>query len=708
MTRQIRVGIDVGGTNTKAVAVDNNTFEIVGVGIVPTTHESELGVSQGVIDSFKKCITENGISADEVTFIAHSTTQATNALVEGDVAKVGIISVSNGGLVGFLSKKQANIGNINLDQDGKRKIESSFYHINKKDFNKETALEAIDTLIADGCSVIVASETFGVDEMEEEDIIKEQGRKKGIEVCKASEISKLYGLTRRTRTAVINGSILPKMIQTANSTESAVKKSGITSPLMIMRGDGGVMNIEEMRNRPVLTMLSGPAASTVGALMYLKISNGVFFEVGGTTTDIGIIKNGRPMIDYAVVGGQKTMVTSMDVHTCGVAGGSMIRVDKSGIKKVGPRSCHIANLEYVVYTEPKKFENAEIVQISPIEGDPNDYIAIRADGKYYALTTTCAANALGIIKEGDYSYGYVESAKKCFDLLGEFLNMTGEEAAQAVLDDAADTCIEIIEELLEKYKVEQSQVTIVGGGGGAKVLLPNTAKKMDVNYKIPENAEVISSIGVALAMVRDVVERVIPDPTNDDIMRLRSEATDLVIKSGATPESVEIQIEIDQQTSKVRAIATGATEIATQELSKNIDDKEALKLVSENMNAKPEDVKLVLKNEYFRVFTREINDKSELRVIDNKGFIKLQRADAIAIETSTGSVRSYVDKVWNGLSVFKSDIKLNPDLYMCIGGKIVEFEGLTSLEQLNMLIDSELSVREFNESIILIGAKNDI
>mgnify|MGYP002757066490 CR=1 FL=1 len=708
MTRQIRVGIDVGGTNTKAVAVDNNTFEIVGVGIVPTTHESELGVSQGVIDSFKKCITENGISADEVTFIAHSTTQATNALVEGDVAKVGIISVSNGGLVGFLSKKQANIGNINLDQDGKRKIESSFYHINKKDFNKETALEAIDTLIADGCSVIVASETFGVDDMEEEDIIKEQGRKKGIEVCKASEISKLYGLTRRTRTAVINGSILPKMIQTANSTESAVKKSGITSPLMIMRGDGGVMNIEEMRNRPVLTMLSGPAASTVGALMYLKISNGVFFEVGGTTTDIGIIKNGRPMIDYAVVGRQKTMVTSMDVHTCGVAGGSMIRVDKSGIKKVGPRSCHIANLEYVVYTEPKKFENAEIVQISPIEGDPNDYIAIRADGKYYALTTTCAANALGIIKEGDYSYGYVESAKKCFDLLGEFLNMTGEEAAQAVLDDAADTCIEIIEELLEKYKVEQSQVTIVGGGGGAKVLLPNTAKKMDVNYKIPENAEVISSIGVALAMVRAVVERVIPDPTNDDIMRLRSEATDLVIKSGATPESVEIQIEIDQQTSKVRAIATGATEIATQELSKKIDDNEALKLLSENMNAKPEDVKLVLKNEYFRVFTREINDKSELRVIDNKGFIKLQRADAIAIETSTGSVRSYVDKVWNGLSVFKSDIKLNPDLYMCIGGKIVEFEGLTSLEQLNMLIDSELSVREFNESIILIGAKNDI
>lgn len=708
MSKQIRVGIDVGGTNTKAVAIDNKTYEIVGVGIIPTTHDHELGVSAGVIESFKKCLTENNISSDEVVFIAHSTTQATNALVEGDVAKVGVIGIADGGLVGFLSKIQGKIKDIVLDESGKRKITTAYRFINRKDFSKELVSKVMDELIAEGCGVIAASKTFGVDGMDEELLIKDLGKEKGIEVCAASEISKLYGLTRRTRTAVINGSILPRMISTADSTEDAVKKAGIEAPLMIMRGDGGVMDIEEMRNRPVLTMLSGPAASTVGALMYLRVSNGIFFEVGGTTTDIGVIKNGRPMIDYAVVGGQRTMVNSMDVRTVGVAGGSMIRANHGKIVKVGPRSCHIANLPYVVFTVPKEFDKPEVIQLSPTKGDPADYIAIRANGKDYALTTTCAANALGIIKEGDYSYGNPESAKKCFEALGKFLGMSGEDAARAVLDDAAKTTNEVILDLMDKYKVEESQTTIVGGGGGAKVLLPFAADKLGVPYTLADKAEIISSIGVALAMVRDVVERVIPQPTREDIIELRNEATDQVIKSGATPESVEIQIEIDQQTSKVRAIATGSTEIASQDLSKEITEEEALDLVAESFGVEKSQINKETENEFFRVYTTQKGNKKELRAIDKKGFIKLQRADAVAVKSTAGGARTLAGNMWNDLAVFKSDIKLNPDLYLCVGAKIVDFEGLTSLDQLNMLLDSELSLREGNEDIILVGAKNDL
>ncbi len=707
--RKVRVGIDVGGTNTKAVALDNSTYEIIGVGIVPTTHEDELGVSAGVIESFRKCLDENGIDPKEVVFIAHSTTQATNALLEGDVAKVGIVGTASGGFSGWLSRIQGDIKDIELDESGKRKITTSYRFISKKDFNRDTVIEAVRSLKDEGCSVIAASKTFGVDDMTEENLIREVALEEDLQATCASEISKLYGLTRRTRTAVINSSILPTMINTADSTQDAVETAGIEAPLMIMRGDGGVMDIDEMRKRPVLTMLSGPAASTVGALMYLKVSNGIFFEVGGTSTDIGVIKNGRPMIDYAVVGGHPTMVNSMDVHTGGVAGGSMIRANNGRIIHVGPRSCHIANLSYVAFTEVEKLVNPKVVQIAPVEGDLSDYIAIETeDGSRYALTTTCAANALGYVEEGDYSYGYPESCKKAFNVLGKFLGMSGKEAALGVLDNAADTCIEIIEGLADKHKVERSQISLVGGGGGAKVLLPRTAERLGLQYQIADKAEIISSIGVALAMVRDTVERVIPSPTQEDIMKIRQEATDSVIQSGATPDSVEIQIEVDTQSQKVRAIATGSTEIATQDLTTTIDEDEARKLCAESMGIDEASTELIESNDYYWVFGHKVDDKQEIRVINTKGFIQRQRANAVAQATTIAGVRSTVARLWNEQLVYKSEIILTPDVYLCIGAKIVDFEGIQNLDQLTMLMDSELMMRASNEEVIVIVAKNEM
>ena len=88
--------------------------------------------------------------------------------------------------------------------------------------------------------------------------------------------------------------------------------------------------------------------------MYLRASNGVYFEVGGTTTNIGVIKDGRPAIDYSNVGGHRTYISSLDVRVLGVAGGSMVRADKSGVKDVGPRSAHIARYGTMRYLLRKK------------------------------------------------------------------------------------------------------------------------------------------------------------------------------------------------------------------------------------------------------------------------------------------------------------------------------------------------------------------
>lgn len=91
--RKVRMGIDVGGTHTKAVAIDNATHEIIGKSSVKTTHDDKAGVATGVVQAFQNCLRENGIDPKDVIFVAHSTTQATNALIEGDVANVGVIGV---------------------------------------------------------------------------------------------------------------------------------------------------------------------------------------------------------------------------------------------------------------------------------------------------------------------------------------------------------------------------------------------------------------------------------------------------------------------------------------------------------------------------------------------------------------------------------------------------------------------------------------
>ena len=341
--RTFRIGIDVGGTFTKAVLIDNRDHSVVGRYSVLTTHDDPRGVAKGVVEVFRNVLEGSAVDPIDVVFLAHSTTQATNALLEGDVATVGIIGMSSR-LESLLAKGQTAIGQIELAPG--RFLTPQHRFLFTESLTEENVGTAVAELAAAGAKVIVASNAFGVDDNTQELLVMKGAHDAGLSSTGGHEITKLYGLTTRTRTAVINASILPKMIDTANMTEASVREAGIQAPMMIMRGDGGVMGIQEMRRRPAVTMLSGPAASVAGALMHLKVSDGIYFEVGGTSTNIGVIRNGRPTIKYARVGGHETYVNSLDVRVVGIAGGSMVRVVGNAIHDVGPRSAHIAGLGY--------------------------------------------------------------------------------------------------------------------------------------------------------------------------------------------------------------------------------------------------------------------------------------------------------------------------------------------------------------------------
>lgn len=708
---KVRIGIDVGGTFTDAVAINDETYELIGSVKLPTTHDAKEGVAAGIIHVLSKIMEEYDIKAEDVVFIAHGTTQATNALLEGDVAKVGILALGSG-IQGIKSKSDTNITDIELAAG---KFLHTFHaYVNTADTAAfhENAKKAILELKARGAESIVVSEAFSVDDPENENEVLRICQELDIPGTAGNDVSKLYGLKARTRTAVINASILPKMLDAANMTESSIKNANISSPLMVMRCDGGVMTVEEVRNRPILTILSGPAAGVAGALMYEKLTDGIFFEVGGTSTDISCVKDGNVVVKYAEVGGYKTYVNSLDVRTVGIGGGSMIELKNGKAVDVGPRSAHIANLEYEVYAKTEDIENPILKTISPKEGDP-DYAYIEcSNGKRFSLTMSGAANIAGYVKEDNYAYGNIEAAKKAWTPLAEQMGLSVEETAKKVLDLAALKNGRVVKSMIEDYKLDVSALTFVGGGGGAASVVPHLAETFHCDHKIAKNAAVISPIGVALAMVRDMVERTVSNPTEEDILAIRQEALHKAIQSGADPSTVEIKVEVDTQHQKLRATAIGTTELRTKELNASKKSVEELKaIVADNLKAEPSQVMLQADNGSMCAFSYETTKKqflffkkkiNSVRLIDRDGVLRLQKRNGTIAECTVASWRNTLKHLMDEHTVFADAGEEVPNIYVVLGNRIIDLAGMQSQGQITSLCEVELSGASDDTKLIII------
>jgi len=438
--------------------------------------------------------------------------------------------------------------------------------------------------------------------------------------------------------------------------------------------------------------------------MYLRASNAIYFEVGGTTTNIGVIKNGRPGVDYAKIGGHDTYINSLDVRILGCAGGSMVRINDKDVVDVGPRSAHIAGCEYACFTPEEEIVDPKIELVSPKKGDPADYCVIRlSNGKKICFTNTCAANVLGLVDDKYFAHGNANSARKAMKPVADKLGITVEELATKILDKDYDKVSACINALAQKYDLDHDAMKLVGCGGGAASLVPYCAAKMGLDYDIPQNAEVISSIGVALAMVRDVVERVIPNPSQDEIREIKQEAIDSAINSGADPESVEVHVEIDAQTGKVTAIATGSTEVKATDLLRECDEKEAKELVTKDFGKDATDIKLAVKSDKFFVFEASKKGKNSVRIVDKKGFIKVQCSNASVRSCKISEYKDVVAELWEEPAEFRTDSVIRPDYFVCYGPRVSDYSAI-DLEQVYLLMDLDLGDRDSNEEIIIVGS----
>lgn len=710
MSRRVRIGIDVGGTFTDAVALDFRTYEVLGHVKVPTTHGGKGGVAEGIILALHKLLEKYSIAPEHVSFIAHGTTQATNALLEGDVASVGIIGMGQG-LQGYKARLDTRIGDIEV-APGKF-IHTSHRFLDIKNWSRSKVMEAITKLLDEGAQVIVASEAFSVDDPQNEIAVMEVAQRLGVPATSSHEISKLYGLKARTRTAVINASILPRMMQTAELVDQAIKTAQVKAPLMVMRCDGGVMQLEEVRKRPILTILSGPAAGVAGALMYQKVSDGIFLEVGGTSTDISVIKNGRVQTAYAVIGSHRTYVSSLDVRTVGVAGGSMVRVEADKIVEVGPRSAHIAGAKYCAFAHERELAGAVPARVAPITGDPQYLVLKGEDGTLYAVTPTCAANFLGLVRPGEYAFGNQEAVRIAFSILARELKSEPGKVAEQILEKAAAKVVPVLKDFIKDYELNPAFITLTGGGGGAGAIVPFVARKMNFDYIIAQNAEVISPIGAAVAMVRETVERTIINPRREDILRIRKEAEEAVIRAGASPYTVEVFVETDAVNNIVRATGVGSTEMRRRDpCKKALSMDEIRELAGKALRGGDAEVELVARTSQLYVFTVKVarkgfmtilqGENSGIVVIDEEGVVRLQVRGGHAGQYSREHLLTYLEELVRQEASYDESGERPPNVYILKGARIIDFSGLPRCEQITTLARTELELMASGEEVVLI------
>ena len=306
------LGLDTGGTYTDAVIMDLDKAQVLCKAKSRTTHRNlSIGI-RGAIDGLDPSL------LGDVGVVALSSTLATNSVVEGRGCRVGLVSIG------------CDYDNT-LPPDYSVRIQGGHgIHGEPVQYLDEAAAREFLESIRRKVEGIAISSFMSVRNPEHEIRVRDMAREiLGVPAVCGFELSSELGFNERTTTCVMNARLIPVMEELIRSVRSVLDEKGIAAPLMISRGDGSMMKDSFARERPVETILSGPAASLMGAMSMTGVKDAVVMDMGGTTTDIGILRNGHPSLDPegTVIGGKRTRVMAARIYTSGIGGDSRIVVN---------------------------------------------------------------------------------------------------------------------------------------------------------------------------------------------------------------------------------------------------------------------------------------------------------------------------------------------------------------------------------------------
>ncbi|ADL12581.1 hydantoinase/oxoprolinase family protein [Acetohalobium arabaticum] len=465
----VTLGIDTGGTYTDGVVMDLDEGKIFAESKALTTRRDlSIGINE-CIDNLEE------IDFSDIKMVSLSTTLATNATVEGQGCEVGLI------LIGFELEDNLPTEHYVSIQGG-HDIKGN----RKERLDVKEVREVVNSLQSK-VDAFAVSGYLSVRNPEHEKKVKDiiQDLTDYPVVC-GHELTSSLGISERTATAVLNARLIPIIADLINAVKGMMEEHNIDAPLMIVKGDGSLVSEEVAREKPIETILSGPASSIIGSTYLTDLEDGIVVDMGGTTTDVALLQDGTPSLTEkgAMVGGWLTRVKAVDMATIGIGGDSYIRVSKDHLLQVGPQRVYplcwaVAQHRYLL----DQLLEIDAEEYFPVNSQPTDILFFIKEPLHIDLTKT-EEQILEIIREKPQSLYHIgKKLDKDPNLLrwNRLVNIGSVHRASLTPTDLLH-----VTGRMEEWNVEASKVGVKIGARRYGVEVENFIKDVEeeIYYKI--------------------------------------------------------------------------------------------------------------------------------------------------------------------------------------------------------------------------------
>lgn len=537
-----RLGVDVGGTFTDLLVINNETGETFRTKVPSTPHDP----SEAVVNGSKKVCAEANVNQGDINYFMHGTTVATNAVLEGKGARVGLVvtegyrqtlqiarSLVPGGLASWIIwPKPEPMAKLEYTVEAPERMGADGSTVRELDADK--LRENLQALKGEGIEALTIclmnSYISGKHEKAVAAVCQEEFPDLPITI--SSDILPEMQEYERALTTVANSAVRPVVSRYVSNLKSELTNWGMNGKLNLLRSDGGLMSAEKSAEAPVNLLMSGPAGGVSGALYVAKtanLPNILTLDIGGTSTDVALIENYEPRLRRDTSVGDLTVrASSLDIMTVGAGGGSIAHVPElTGALRVGPESAGAVPgpVAYGKGGEKPTVTDANVVLGYLPESLLGGTFTLDRDGASKAVQTI--ADALGI--------GLMEAAAGIIDIVNE--NMFG---------------------ALRLVSVQQGydpRDFALMGFGGAGPLHANALGKLMNSWPviIPPSPGVLCAYGDATTRLRVEAQRSFnrsaPTTSDADIAVVLKDIADEVSKSlaeeGVGDAERELRFEID-------------------------------------------------------------------------------------------------------------------------------------------------------------------